>query len=128
MAISVRVVASVLAMQFFLASPGWAQAQHVVGPAELAAALDRQHLTDTANRAAVKRALDRPEARAAADRLGVDLERANAALSRLSGDELAELARTAETATTDLAGGQTTIVISLTTLLLIIIVILLVAD
>jgi ribosomal protein L12E/L44/L45/RPP1/RPP2 len=66
-----------------------------------------------------------------ASKAGLSVEKAEAAVSTLEGDDLRELAKQARQAQNDLAGGASTIVISTTTIILIlllIIIIVLVAD
>ena len=106
----------------------WAQQKHIADPAALNAAITAKLAEDEANRQAVRRVLVRPEVRDVADRFGLTIQRADTALATLSSAELAELASSARTVESELAGGQQVIVISITTLLLIIILVLLLAD
>jgi hypothetical protein len=108
-------------------TPAFAQ-QHVVDPATMAQAIDRQGSVDAANRQVVERVRSRPDVQAAAERLGLDVKQARSAIAQLDSAELAAVAGQAQAVDNDPAGGQRYIVVSVTTLLLIIIIILLIAD
>ncbi len=101
--------------------------QHVVDPAALRQALADQAATDQQNREAVLGVFERSQVRDLANRLGLDVTKAEAAVSALDSVELASLADQARAADAQLAGGSNTVVISTTTLLLIIIIVILVA-
>ncbi len=88
-------------------------------------AIADQTVTDQQNRAAVAGVLKQPQVREVASRLGLNLTKAENALSTLSSSELAQAATHARTVNADLAGGSNTVIISTTTLLLILIVIIL---
>jgi hypothetical protein len=120
-------IASTTLAAIFWSAPAFAQ-QHIADPAAIQQAVTDQQATDAANRAIVLKTLDRQDARELADRMGLDMVQANAAVNRLTSDQLAQLAETARTINGDLSGGAQTLVISVTTLLLIIIIVLLVAD
>lgn len=102
-----------------LAAPATAQ-EHIADPATVRGAIASVQATDEANRAIVLRALERDEVRQMADRFGIDVAEASAAVSHMSGAELAELAAPARAVAAQ-SGGNTTIVISVTTLLLLLI-------
>jgi hypothetical protein len=63
-----------------------------------------------------------------AERLGLDLVKADAAVGTMNSADLARVATAARDTDAALAGGANTVVISTTTLLLILIIVLLVAD
>ena len=109
-----------------------AQAQtHVIGKAALAKAVADRVSHDRADRDAILSLLQRDEVRSVADRAGLSVERAAAAVSMLEGEDLRELAAQARQVQNDLAGGASTVVISTTTIiivLLIIILLVLIAD
>jgi hypothetical protein len=102
-----------------------AQQRHVADPALMRQAIATQALTDQQNRDAVIGVLQRSEVRDLAARLGLNVTRAETAVSTLGSAELASLAEQARAAEAQLAGGSQTIVIGTTTLLLIIIIIIL---
>jgi hypothetical protein len=101
--------------------------QHVVDPAVMRQALASQAATDQQNRDTVLGVLAQDQVRALAERLGLSVMRAEAAVSTLSSTELAGLAESARAADVPLVGGADPLVISVTTLLLIIIIVILIA-
>jgi hypothetical protein len=107
-------------------SPAIAQ-QHVVDPAVMRQAIADQAATDQQNRDTVLGVLAQDQVRALAERLGLSVMRAEAAVSTLSSTELAGLAESARAADVPLVGGADPLVISVTTLLLIIIIVILIA-
>jgi uncharacterized protein DUF6627 len=109
-----------------------AQAQtHVVGKKALTQAVQERVSQDQADRDAIVALLARTEVRQIAARAGLSLEKAQAAVSTLQGQDLKDIASQARQVNNDLAGGASNIVISTTTIiivLLIIILIVLIAD
>jgi L-rhamnose isomerase len=109
-----------------------AQAQtHVVGKKALAQAVQERVSQDQADRDAILALLARTEVRQIAAQAGLSLEKAQAAVSTLQGQDLRDIASQARQVNNDLAGGASNIVISTTTIiivLLIIILIVLIAD
>jgi hypothetical protein len=109
-----------------------AQAQtHVVGKKALTQAVQERVSQDQADRDAIRALLARAEVRQIAERAGLSLEKAQAAVSTLQGQDLKDFASQARQVNNDLAGGASNIVISTTTIiivLLIIILIVLIAD
>jgi predicted PurR-regulated permease PerM len=105
--------------------------QSVIGTSALEQAVQERVKQEQSDRDAVASLLRRAEVRQIAAKAGLSIERAEAAVSALEGDDLTQLANQARQAQNDLAGGASTIVISTTTIilvLLIIILIVLVAD
>jgi len=107
--------------------PESTEGRHVVDPAQMRQAIADQATTDQQNRAAVLNVLQRTQVRELAARLGLNVTRAENAVSTLDSAELERLAGPALIADAQMAGGSTTIVISVTTLLLIIIIVILIA-
>jgi hypothetical protein len=109
-----------------------AQAQtHVIGAQQLAQAVRQRVSQEQADREAIASLLQRDEVRQIAKRAGLSLDKAQAAVSTLDGDQLRDLATQARAVTSDLEGGATTVVITTTTIiiiLLIVIIIILLAD
>ncbi len=109
-----------------------AQAQtHVVGKSALDKAVQQRVMQEQADRDVIAGLLHRPEVRQIAARAGLSVDRAEAAVSTLQGDDLRQIASQARQVQNDLSGGASTIVISTTTIiivLLLIILIVLVAD
>jgi hypothetical protein len=109
-----------------------AQAQtHVVAKTALARAVQERVSQDQADRDAILALLARTEVRQIAARAGLSLEKAQAAVSTLQGQDLQGLASQARQVNNDLAGGASSVVISTTTIiivLLIVILIVVIAD
>lgn len=122
-----RIVASVVLSSLLWSSSAIAQQRHVVDPTALRQAIADQAATDQQNRDAVIGVLQQSQVRELAGRLGLNVTRAENAVSTLDSAELASLAESARVADVQLTGGANTIVISTTTLLLIIIIVILVA-
>ena len=101
-----------------LVSTGAAQVAHVVDQAMLDRLLSERIAQDQADRAAILRLLKHQDVRTVARRLGLDVTRADAAVSTLDGAELRSLAAQAEYVQTALAGGQSTITLSTTTIII----------
>ena len=114
-------------LSFLVATPVSAQ-QHVVDSSALQQAIVDARATDAANRQAVQRVLARPEVQQAAEKLGLDVRRADTALKVMTSEELAKAAATAQAVERDLAGGDPVITISLTALLIIILLVVLIAN
>jgi hypothetical protein len=127
MRIRIAVVGVIVSSLLFGATLS-AQQRHVIDPAGMRQALATQAVTDQQNRNVLLNVLRHKQVRDMANRLGLDVTRAESAVSTLGSAELAELASTARTTDADLAGGNKTIVISTTTLLLIIIIVILLAN
>jgi hypothetical protein len=123
-----RVAALLLVPMFVLSSPALAQQQaNVVDRAEMTRAVSDKIDRDGEHRDAIRRVLQRDQAREVAERMGLSLERAESAIATLDGEELGQLAQHAEAADAALAGGASYVVISVTTLLLLLILIVLIA-
>jgi hypothetical protein len=116
-----RTFVSVLAilLMVFTATPRVnAQTSHVVTQSTLDAAL-QQHVTDVARtREDVLRALNRPEVKDVANRVGIDLRSAATAVASLDGQELTEVAAQARQVDQALAGGQSRVTISTTMIII----------
>lgn len=129
-----RIVAVALAL--WLAAPQVnAQSLPSAAPGQAQAAIDQalaaQAAVAAADRATIRRVLERSEVRQVAERMGVEIDRLQAGVGMLNATELAEVAEHARTVDQNLAGGATTIVITTTTIiiiLLIVILIVLIAD
>lgn len=118
-------------LAILIAAPAARAQQSVIGRAALEQAVQERVQQEQADREAIASLLRRAEVRQIAAKAGLSIEKAEAAVSTLQGDDLKELANQARQAENDLAGGATTIVITTTTviiILLIIILIILVAD
>jgi hypothetical protein len=102
-----------------------AAAQHAAPPAAIDQAL-QQHVTGVdADRAAIQRLLARPEVRALAAQIGLDIRRANTAVATLDGAQPSDLAAQARDAEQGLAGGQGSVRISTTLIIIALLVVIL---
>lgn len=123
-----RIVVAIVLSSLMLSSPALAQQRHVVSPADMRQAVAKQAEAQQQTREALRGLLKNTQVRATAERLGLDVAKANSAVATLTAAELDQLAGPVRQVSTELAGGANTIVISVTTLLLIIIIILLLAN
>jgi hypothetical protein len=110
-------VFSVAALMF--TSSAFADQQHLVTPSQLASTVAEGAAKQDTDRAIVREALERPEVQAVASKLGLDLDRATAAVDAMSGPELAKAANAAQQVNDQLVGGASTVVISTTTIIII---------
>src|SRR5262245_57880201 len=95
-----------------------AQASHAAPQATIDRAL-RQRADDAdARRDRVRQLLARPDLRAIAGRLGLDLRQAESAVATLEGDRLAEADAQAAQVKQSLAGGANSVTISTTTIII----------
>lgn len=125
---NVKAIASVVALSSVLvSSTAIAQQRHIVDSVNMNRAIANATATDQENRDAVRGLLQRDQVRDVANRLGLDVKKAEAAVGSLSSVELAKVAADARTAEKELAGGDV-VIISVTTLLLIVIIIILLAK
>jgi hypothetical protein len=108
-------------------SPAWA-GQHIADRTAQQQAIAQKDARDAAARQTIVTAIQRPDVKALAGKMGVDLAAAESAAKTLPADQANELAQQLLGVDPDLAGGVNTITISLTTLLLVIIIIVLIAD
>jgi len=104
-----------------------AQAQtHVIAKSALSQAVQQQVSQDQADRAAIVSLLQRAEVRQIASQAGLSLEKAEAAVSTLNGQDLRDLASQARQVQNDLAGGASTVVISTTTIIIVLLIVILI--
>jgi hypothetical protein len=104
-----------------------AQAQtHVIAKSALSQAVQQQVGQDQADRAAIVSLLQRAEVRQIATQAGLSLEKAEAAVSTLNGQDLRDLASQARQVQNDLAGGASTVVISTTTIIIVLLIVILI--
>jgi hypothetical protein len=84
-----------------------AQQLHVVDPGVMQKALEEYAVETLAKREAIRTSLQQPQVVQVANRLGLDVARAEAAVATLDGAELNQLAAQAELVNDELSGGQT---------------------
>ncbi len=125
----VRPVLAIVLATLMLPSGAWAQAaapqDHVADRATVDRMLTAQAGQDRADRDAIRSLMRRPEVREVASRYGLSVERADAAVNALAGDELHQLASQARDADQALAGGASTVVISTTTIIIVLLIVIL---
>ena len=103
-----------------LSSPSaFAGQQHLITPSQLATTVADGAAKQDTDRATIRQTLERPEVQAVASKLGLDLDRATAAVDTLSGSDLEKAANAAQQVNDQLVGGASNVVISTTTLIII---------
>ena len=120
-----RILGTTLAL-LLCAPAAWAQQTHVITTSALDQAVQQRVGQDQADRETIRNFLQRSEVKAVAEKAGLSLAKADAAVSTLQGDDLRQIAAQARTADQQLAGGATTVVITTTTIIIILLVILLI--
>ncbi|MDO9693907.1 MAG: hypothetical protein Q7W56_04200 [Candidatus Latescibacteria bacterium] len=102
--------------------------RHVVGADEILVRIDQQIDQEAADRQAIQAMLQREDVRRIAGSAGLDLGRASAAASVLSGEALATLAAQARGVDAGLAGGESNVVISTTAIIIILLILILLVN
>ena len=119
-----RTLAVCLAVLFM--APAASAQSNVIGKSALDKAVQERVASEQADRDAIQSLLRRAEVREVADKAGISLDKAIAAVSTLQGDDLRQLAQQAQQVDNQLAGGASTIVISTTTIIIILLLIILI--
>ena len=118
----VAVVLSVLmAAPRIQASPGPGQATaptHIAGQAILDAAIQEHARATDQDRETVRLFLERADVRAIAGKYGIDMRRAESAVTAMDASEIANIAAQARTTEGTLAGGQGSVTISTTAIII----------
>ena len=104
----------------------WAQQTHVITTPALDQAVQQRVAQDQADRAALQAFLRQPAVKDVASRAGLSVEKAQAAVSTLQGDDLRQAATQARAVNAQLAGGASTIVISTTTVIIVLLIVILI--
>ena len=112
-----------LFVMLLAATPALAQEAHVVGEAELHQAVVNQADAEAQQREAIRSLLQRQEVRDLAENHGLDIVKAENAVSMLQGPDLARVAAQASQVNMQLAGGADQIIIGTTTLIIILLII-----
>jgi hypothetical protein len=107
------------------APAAWAQQSHVISQHALDQAVQQRVTQEQADREAIRSVLQNPTVRNVAERAGLPIAKAEAAVSTLQGDELRQAANQARQVDAQLAGGSETITFSTTTIIIILLVVLL---
>jgi hypothetical protein len=118
-----RLLVAPLILLMMGASPAFADQQHVLDPSRLAATIEQRVAAQDADRAVVHEALERPEVRELAAKMGLDVARATAAVDTMAATDLAQAANAARQVHGQLVGGASNISISTTTLIIILLLI-----
>lgn len=119
-----RILGATLAA-LLCAPAAWAQQSHAISQRALDQAVQQRVSQEQADRAAIRDVLQNPAVRQVAERAGLPIDKAEAAVSTLQGDELHQAANQARQVDSQLAGGADTIVLSTTTIIIIILLIIL---
>lgn len=91
----------------FAVGPVRAQQAHVVDPRGMDQALAERTEATVAKRQSIRTALQQPDVQRVAERLGLDIARAEAAVATLDGADLDRAAAQAQAVNDEIAGGQT---------------------
>ena len=118
--------ASALVLALFLCAPSLgAEQSHIAGVQVLDKSIADHTAREQADRQMVLGVLARPEVRQQAGRIGISMDRAEAAVATLDGPELSRVAAEARRVDSALAGGASTVTMTTTTLIIILLVVIL---
>jgi len=120
-----RIFASALVVMLCAPTGAWAQQSHVIKQSALDQAVQQRVSQDQADREALRTFLQTPTVKSVAAKAGLSIDRADAAVSTLEGDQLRQAASQARAVNQDLAGGAT-VVITTTTIIIILLVVILI--
>ena len=123
-----RIVRRFLAvcLAVLLMAPAAGAQDHVISKSALDKAVQQRVSQEQADRAAILSLLQRSEVREIAAKAGLSLDKAQAAVSTLEGQDLYQAAQQASQIQNDLAGGASTIVISTTTIIIVLLLVILI--
>lgn len=113
-------------LMVLIAAPVARAQQHVVDKSALEQTIKNRVAEQDDDREAIKALLQRADVKRIADKAGLSLAKAEAAVSTLQGDELRDLAKQARQAQNDLSGGASTVVISTTTIIIVLLLVILI--
>lgn len=116
-----------ICLSILVLAPVVSAQDNVIGKSALDQAVQQRTGQEQADREAIRALLQRAEVREVANKAGLSLEKAQAAVSMLQGQDLNRAASQARQVQDNLAGGASTIVISTTTIIIVLLVLLLVA-
>lgn len=119
-----RTLAVCLAVLFM--APNLGAQSHVINKSALDKALQQRVMQEQSDREAIVALLHRSEVREVATRAGLSLDKAEAAVSTLKGEQLSQVASQARQVQNDLAGGASTVVISTTTIIIVLLIVILI--
>jgi hypothetical protein len=121
-----RILGTALAA-LMCAPAAWAQQTHVIERSALAQAVQQRVSQDQSDREAIRSFLQNPQVRSVAEKAGLSVEKAEAAVSILQGDQLRQAAGQARVVNQDLAGGATVVITTTTIIIILLVIILIVA-
>lgn len=113
-------------LMLIIAAPVARAQQHVVDKSALEQSIKNRVAEQQDDREAIRSLLRRAEVKHIAEKAGLSLARAEAAVSMLEGEELRDLAKQARQAQNDLSGGASTVVISTTTIIIVLLLVILI--
>ena len=116
-----------ICLSILVLAPVVSAQDNVIGKSALDQAVQQRTGQEQADREAIRALLQRAEVREVANKAGLSLEKAQAAVSMLQGQDLNRAASQARQVQDNLACGASTIVISTTTIIIVLLVLLLVA-
>jgi hypothetical protein len=108
-----------------MAPAAYAQ-NHVISPSALDRAVQQRVAQEQADRDAIMSVLQRPEVKSVAAKAGLSLEKAQAGVAALRGQDLRNAAAQARQVQNSLAGGASTVIISTTTIIIVLLLIILI--
>ena len=120
-----RILATTFAVML-CAPAAWAQQTHVINKSALDQAVQQRVSQDQADREALRTFLQNPTVQSVAVKAGVSVDRAEAAVATLQGDDLRQAASQARAVNQDLAGGATVVITTTTIIIILLVIILLV--
>ena len=105
----------------------FAQQTHVINQSALDQAVQQRVSQEQADREAIRTFLHNPAVKDVAAKAGVSVDKAEAAVSTLQGDELRQAASQARTVNDQLAGGSTVVISTWTIIIVLLIIVLILA-
>jgi hypothetical protein len=120
-----RLTALLLVVVLAPSTGALADERHAVSPSVLAEAVSSRLQQQDADRAIIREAIEQPQVREVAAKLGVDLDRTRQLVETMSGDNLRDAAAAAAQINQALVGGQS-MTISTTTIIIILLAIILI--
>jgi hypothetical protein len=128
--VSMRTITTLLAAPLMLilgfSTPARAQDRHAIPPSALAAAVTDHAASLDADRDTIREALKKPDVRTVAERMGIDIERAEASIDSLDPSTVSRAAESARQVNDALVGGASTVTISTTTIIIVLLLLILI--
>jgi hypothetical protein len=121
-----RILCATLAVML-CAPAAFAQQTHIVNRSALDQAVQQRVSQAQADRDAIRSFLQNPQVKSVAAKAGLSVEKAEAAVSTLQGDELRQAAGQARAVNKDLAGGATVVITTTTIILILLVIIIIIA-